>query len=145
MTDSRALVEHIEALNANSDAWVAEDPENRFAGSLVTIPDHWADYEIYTPAEFDRYLMEQDYLEGYKEIYGVRYNGSLNNVSDEDLCIITNRLYDTFEAEMDYKYETEYEDTAEEKFQNELLAAGSKWDDIAESFDDVSLVKRIFC
>ena len=50
------LVKHIEAKNAKMQKWIDEDPKNRFGGMLVTDPAHWAEYEIYTPAQLDRYL-----------------------------------------------------------------------------------------
>ena len=156
MSDSRALVKHLEAINAKSEAWVAEDPENRFAGSLVTVPDHWADYDVYTPEEFDRYLLEQDYIEGHKDVYGVKYRGDLSDVSDDDLSDMVTKMYEYAEAEMEdqREYMDELEALAELEWSDritdemreadELALGTTKWDDIAEDFDDVTKVKQIF-
>ena len=54
------LVEHIHALNAASAAWVAEDPEERYAPPLVEDPAHWAAYGVYTVAELEAYLDAED-------------------------------------------------------------------------------------
>ena len=144
MSDSRALVKHIEAINATSEAWVAEDPEHRIAGLLVTVPDHWADYDVYTPEEFDRYLLEQDYIEGHKDVYGVRYRGDLDDVSDADLRDMVTKMYDFAEAEMEDLREYIDELEAEDTEADELEDAGTEWDEIAEDFDDVTKVKQIF-
>jgi len=144
MSNSRALVKHLEALNADSEAWVAEDPENRIAGMLVTVPDHWADYDVYTPEEFDRYLLEQDYIEGHKDVYGVRYRGDLDDVSDADLRDMVTKMYDFAEAEMEDLREYIDELEAEDTEADELEDAGTEWDEIAEDFDDVTKVKQIF-
>ena len=144
MSNSRALVKHLDALNSDSEAWVAEDPENRIAGMLVTVPDHWADYDVYTPEEFDRYLLEQDYIEGHKDVYGVRYRGDLDDVSDADLRDMVTKMYDFAEAEMEDLREYIDELEAEDTEADELEDAGTEWDEIAEDFDDVTKVKQIF-
>ena len=157
MRDTRALVAHIEAINAKSDAWIAEDPENRVAGQIVTLPDHWADYDVYTPEEFDRYLLEQDYVEGYKELYGIRARVSLAYMTDEMLTQATDSIYEQLEANIEDQREYMAEDDAAAdnlddwwmaetiaSEDDELEAAGTEWDDIAEDFDDVTVVKQVF-
>ncbi len=67
-----ALQAHIKTLNAETLAWVAEDSANRWAGLLVEDLEHWAEYGIYTVAQFNRYMDECAYSDGYKEVYGVR-------------------------------------------------------------------------
>lgn len=145
MSNSRALVEHIEAINAKTREWVAEDPENRFAGELVTTPDHWADYEIYTPEEFDRYLLEVDYVDGHKEIYGFRDRQDLSKYSDDELRAMTDRMYEQAEAELE---DVRWLEGMEDDFYNEQFARDddsvTEWDDIQEDFDDILKVKNIF-
>ena len=152
MSDSRALVEHIEALNAKTEAWVAEDPENRFAGMFVTVPDHWADYDVYTPEEFDRYLLETDYIEGHKDAYGFKYRGDLSKYSDDELREMTDSMYDQAEAEledvrwleeMEADYRLEQIDMEDEEADILADAYGTEWDDIQEDFDAEITVKDI--
>jgi len=144
MAASRDLIKHIQAMNAEADEWVSKDPENRVADTLETLPEHWADYDVYTPEEFDRYLLEQDYIEGHKDVYGVRYRGDLDDVSDADLRDMVTKMYDFAEAEMEDLREYIDELEAEDTEADELEDAGTEWDEIAEDFDDVTKVKQIF-
>lgn len=47
------LQSHIEARNAKSAAWVAEDPENRCASMMVSDPEYWAEMGVTTVEEFE--------------------------------------------------------------------------------------------
>ena len=82
-----ALVQHIEAINVKSQAWVDEDPKNRWSGMVVTDPKHWAEYGIYTPAEYDRYQDETTLYELASTAYSKSYARSLNTsaMSDAEL------------------------------------------------------------
>ena len=82
-----ALVQHIEAINVKTQAWVDADPKNRWAGSVVTDPKHWAEYGIYTPAEYDRYQDEMTLYELASTAYTKSHARSLNTsaMSDTDL------------------------------------------------------------
>lgn len=53
-------------MNAESAAWVAEDPDNRFAGELCNDPAHWAEYGVTTVAELEAYFDECAEREAYK-------------------------------------------------------------------------------
>ena len=70
--DTSALVAHIRARNAKTEAWVAEDPANRWAGLLVDDPAHWAAYGITTPEQFDHYLLVCDVYEGTRSVFGYK-------------------------------------------------------------------------
>jgi len=50
------LAEYLTALNNITKEWVAEDPENRWAGLLTEDLDHWAEYEITTAWGLALYL-----------------------------------------------------------------------------------------
>ena len=65
------LQAHIEAENAVAAAWAAE-VEGRFAGMVVSDPAHWARYGIYTAYEYEHYMAVTAYVEGHKDIYGVK-------------------------------------------------------------------------
>jgi len=66
------LLEKIQAMNAEKRAWVAEDPEHRGAGMLYEDLEHWATHGVTTAEELDRFLLETDLWEAYKQAYGVR-------------------------------------------------------------------------
>jgi len=146
MTASRDLIKHINALNADSEAWVAKDPENRTAGMIVDVPEHWADYDVYTPEEFDRYMLEQDYYEMYKSVYGFRPTVFMDEFSDGELLQMVDDLSEQLEAEFEdqREYLAELEELEAEwkkdcMFEDlevaELDSASTKWDDIEEMFN----------
>ena len=154
MSNSRDLVKHINAINAVSEAWVAEDPEHRVAGELVTTPDHWAECDVYTPEEFDRYLLEQDFVSLHKDVYGVRPGPAYTEMSDDDMQASIQSFYDALEAELEdqREYLEELADeeadwmakvAAEVTEEAELDAAGTEWDDIDVMFG-VDPAKKTF-
>lgn len=53
-------------------AWVAEDPANRWAALLVDDPAHWAGYGITTPEQFDHYLLVCDVFESTRSVFGYK-------------------------------------------------------------------------
>jgi hypothetical protein len=109
------LVAHIKAENAKTAAWVAEDPENRWAGYVVEDLAHWAEYDIYTVAEYEQYMLDVSYSDLYKEIYGVRPRYAAGSVSQEDYDRLLDRLEDHNEdvAYYDYLDRLEEEDDKE--------------------------------
>lgn len=86
-----ALLKHIEALNAKTQAWIDEDPGNRWAGMMTTDLDHWAECGVYTPEQFDRLMDEECYSDVYKDRYGVRPR-NISSMSDEELRNALERL-----------------------------------------------------
>ena len=98
MEDTRNLVNYINEINASTQNWINEDPDNRFAGMLTSVPEHWTEYGIYTPAELDRYLLEDDYMYLYKEVNGYRSGQNLTNVSTTKLKEIVGKLNNELET-----------------------------------------------
>jgi hypothetical protein len=66
------LVAHIKSLNAKTQAWVDEDPANRWAGMLVEDEAHWAEQGVHTVEDFERRELEIAIYEGHKDAYGVK-------------------------------------------------------------------------
>ena len=82
----KELIKHIEAINAKTQKWVDEDPTNRWAGMITTDPEHWKEYGISTPAQYDRYMLEQDVYEIHKSAYGVKgRHYDFDNMTDQEL------------------------------------------------------------
>ncbi|MDB2315524.1 hypothetical protein N9V27_00960 [bacterium] len=81
------LVKHIEALNIKTQEWVDAGPD-RWAGMLSTDAKHWAEYNVTTPAELDRYLDTQDLYEVISDCTSKSYARSeiarLETVSEEE-------------------------------------------------------------
>lgn len=51
-----SLLKTLETLKAQDEVWVAEDPENRFVGSLTTNLEHWIECDVYTTFDLAVYL-----------------------------------------------------------------------------------------
>jgi len=68
----KELIAHIEAQNAKTQEWVDADPTNRWAGFIVTDPNHWEEYGIYTVAQYEHYMAQVDVVEMYKEVHGIK-------------------------------------------------------------------------
>ena len=66
------LIAHIQSLNAKTQAWIDEDPKNRWAGMLVDEPEHWARYNVYTVAQFEHYMAATDLYEATRDKYGYK-------------------------------------------------------------------------
>ena len=66
------LIKYIESENAKSQAWMNEDPTNRFAGMITTDPDHWAGYGITTVGQYRHYMTVESYIEMFKAVHGIK-------------------------------------------------------------------------
>lgn len=100
------LEQHIRNMNDKTRAWVAEDPDNRWAGLLVEDTAHWAEMGIYTVAQFQRYEMETSIWDLYKEVTGIRpRHMDFKSMSDEQL----KKEYDYLLKELEFQAEREAE------------------------------------
>ena len=80
------LTAHIQNLNAKTQAWIDEDPKNRWAGMLVDEPEHWARYNVYTVAQFEHYMAATDLYEATRDKYGYKPSWShLMSLTTEQL------------------------------------------------------------
>ena len=81
-----ALVKHIEAMNKDADKKMAET-KGLWIGHLVTDPMHWASYDVYTPKQFDRYMLETDHYYIMADRYSKSYARSidLTNWTDAEI------------------------------------------------------------
>ena len=95
------LVKHIEAINAKTQEWIDANPGS-WAGMITTDPEHWKEYGITTPAQYDRYMLEQAVYETHKDAYGVKgRHYDFDNMTDEELqeeyehlCKVANEEYE---------------------------------------------------
>lgn len=100
------LAEHLRALNAKTEAWVAEDPDNRWAGLYTEDLAHWAELGVSTVAQFNRYEMESSIWELYKDVTGVRpRHMDFKSMTDEQLT----REYDYLVSQLERSVEQEAE------------------------------------
>lgn len=92
--DQLALQAHIQAENAKTEAWIAEDPENRFAGIITDDLDHWAGYGVKSVDQYERYMLEMELWDAYKEVNGYRpRHMDMSSMSVEELQSRLERLY----------------------------------------------------
>lgn len=66
------LAQYLRDRNAQTEAWVAEDPDNRWAGTYTEDLAHWAEIGVLTVRDFHRYEMETSIWDLYKDVTGCR-------------------------------------------------------------------------
>jgi len=86
MNNTSDLAAALAARNAKTLAWVAEDPSNRWAMTLVEDLAHWAEMGVTTAAELDHYLLVVDAFESTRSAWGYKPSWSgLMEQSDAEL------------------------------------------------------------
>ena len=104
---TQSLKEYLEENKAKTEAWVAEDPEKRFASSYTTDLEHWAGYDIHTVEQFQAWEMRTQLWDLYKDIHGIRPRWmNIDEMSDAEIKHETDLLF----AEWDNQKEEEKEE-----------------------------------
>ena len=104
---TKTLAEYLAERNAATRAWVAEDPDNRWAGTYTEDLAHWAEIGVLTILDLWRYEMETQYSDLHKEVYGCRPRGvNFSSMSYEELADETDYLMTQLENQA--AYEAEY-------------------------------------
>ena len=102
MLKSLELLNHIKAHNAETRAWVAEDPQNRFASVMSEDPAYWADRGITTLEELERDDLIAYIYDGHKDAYGFRNrNYDFDSMSLEELRLESDRISAAVKDSMD--------------------------------------------
>ena len=87
MTESqKELLAYLEEQNAKTEAWIAEDPENRGAGVHITDMDFWAEEGIYSIEDYKLEGLRAEYCDLHKELYGRKswpYGGTLQEIESD--------------------------------------------------------------
>lgn len=78
------LLAKLAEANAKTEAWVDEDPENRWAGLYSLDAQDWIDRGIHNLEQFDRMELEDAYYELHKDVYGFRPR-DFRQMSNEEL------------------------------------------------------------
>jgi hypothetical protein len=80
------LMAHIKAENEKTQAWVAEDPQNRWAGLYIEDEAHWVERGITTVEALERDNLATYIYEGHKDAFGVKgRHYDFNSMSTEEL------------------------------------------------------------
>jgi hypothetical protein len=97
------LAKHIQSINkANSENLV----NGTFVMAWVEEEDHWAEYGICTPAQFDHYALAATAYDMHKDAYGFRCSwSSMNDLSDKELQETIVRLGAEIEAQLKWEAE----------------------------------------
>jgi hypothetical protein len=136
METQMTLAAHLAALNAKTLAWIAEDPDNRWAGLYVEDLAHWAEIGVLTVRDFQRYELQSLVWEMYKDVTGIRpRHMDFDSMTLEDLqCEV-----DYLDREMQASIEREAEwDRQEEEYRLEQEAERAAW--LAEQPEPIDYV-----
>lgn len=96
------LVDYIKAENEKTRAWVAEDPDNRWAGLVVEDPKHWAEYGVDTVEQYQRYMAIATYVDSYKDVHGIRPSWmNFDDLSLEEIEVMLDTMAEDLEASIE--------------------------------------------
>ena len=105
------LEKHLKERNNATRAWIAEDPENRWAGFIVEDVDHWVKNDVYTVQDFQLYLGRATLSDYFKEVHGWRPRHlDINNMSMEEIKAELEELDREVEMENQWELKIEKED-----------------------------------
>ncbi len=130
-----SLASYLADRNAATLAWVAEDPANRWAGTYTEDLAHWAEYGVFTVAQFKRWEMETSIREFAKDVLGFRPHYDFASMTDEDLEKEFDYLAKANEREIAAQEEW---DRQEEEYRLEQEAERAAW--LAEQPEQIDYV-----
>ena len=128
------LMAHIKAENAKTQAWVAEDPQNRWAGLYPEDEAHWVERGITNMVDFERDSLATYIYEGHKDAFGVKgRHYDFDSMSLEELKAEADYISRSVKEQMALEAEMEKEAIAnyeEAITKYEAMGAGSREDAI---------------
>ena len=134
---TQTLAEYLRERNAKTEAWVAEDPANRWAGMYTEDLSHWAEMGITTVAQLERYEMETSIWDLFKEVHGFRPRHiDFNSMTDEDLKSEYKVLID--ELELQAERDAEYGSYLMASLEDEALEEDKRRSEMPEPIDYVA-------
>jgi len=121
------LVAHIKSINAKTQAWIDEDPANRWAGMLVEDEAHWADQGVHTVEDFERRELETFIYEGHKDAFGVKgRHYDFDSMTMDELRAEADRINQAAQETFEREQEEAREALAEFKAQiTKVIEAGA--------------------
>ncbi len=119
------LLAHLTEIQTKTEAWVAEDPQNRWATIPVVDLEHWSKIGITTVAQYNHYNLVCETFELTRSAFGYKPSWThLDSMSDEDL----NKEIDFLAGECKRRMEFEQaEELAHEKAIVESTTIHSGW------------------
>ncbi len=86
--DQSLLLAHLNGIKAGVEAWVAEDPKNRWACYPAVDLEMWASQGITTVAQYEHHSLVSEAFELTRSAFGYKPSwAGLNEMTDEDLRI----------------------------------------------------------
>lgn len=110
-----ALQEYIGKLNEEATAAATREGYSLF-GTIAHDLAHWNSMGIFTPEDFDRYMLESRYYNMFKDVYGCRPYISAKTMSEDELNDAFARMVGgelTQEALRDQEFENELDELLE--------------------------------
>jgi len=116
------LATHIKNINSKHKAEMESNP-NVWIGMVVEDLDHWAQYGVYTPAQFDRYQDECSLYEAVSQATSKSYARTVvantDGMSDEEFKKELDHWWN--QAEVEAKREAEEEAVRVKEFEGQIL------------------------
>lgn len=107
------LAEFLAAKNAETLAWIAEDPDNRWAGLIVEDLAHWAEQGVLTVRDFQRHDLICTIWDLYRDVTGMRpRHMDFDSMSFEELEAEVASLWRMAEADAEREAEMEAQELA---------------------------------
>jgi hypothetical protein len=114
------LSDYIAEQNKKTQAWIDEDPKNRWAGLLSEDMFHWAEQGITTVEHFKRYELETYIWDCYKDVHGIRPRWiNFSEMSTAEMEKMADDL--AKEAKESIEREEQEQALAKEKFDSHIL------------------------
>jgi len=107
------LLDHLESLNAQARKWAKEN--NGWASEWTLDLAHWAEYGVYTAADFIRHNLIASISDASKDLYGCRLRLEWDNYSLEELQDKYDDICRSLNAEFEREQEWEREKAEEER------------------------------
>ena len=117
------LINHIKAENAKTQAWIDEDPDNRWAGMIVEDPEHWKRMGVTTVEQYEHYMMSMTIYDLYKEVHGIRPRWyDFDSMSYEEMKKLYDGLLEELESQQEAdKTERKYNEQESNRFTVRVL------------------------
>lgn len=100
----QTLIQLLETRKAETLAWIAIDPDNRWASHPVVDLEHWHGYGIYNVEQFEAWEIRAQLWDFYKEVMGFRPRGmNIDAMSDDEVRAEMDSLVRSQEADAEHE------------------------------------------
>ena len=129
------LATHLNNIAAESRAWVAEDPANRWAIHPVVDVAYWNNMGIFTVEQFVRDGLLGEYSDAYKSAFGIRPRNDVSGYTNEQLEKEISKLYSYARASEEAEIEAMRQWEADQTKAAEEAAAEAEWSQWQHHYD----------